>query len=407
MKLRLLILGISFISQAAFASVEWIPGHGNAGHTGYYDMQTNPANYHLLWTKKMGLNGDEYGNQLMSGVVVADNKLVYELSERDPNYKLSAYVVALDLESGNLQWRANHDCLFMDISYSMGMIIYNAQYCSYRIGAFDIANGRLLYSDVIPEPIGDLIPYGDTVYYDNSNNNSYVAYNPKNTKVIWENKDDSRTSIANVGVNNNYVVTQPLGYGKLSVISRLKGDTLMTIEVSGNSDFWSSPTMHDQGNVVYFKTRETNPSSNERPWSSLHAFDIGQRIEQWKVNMQDVYSFPVLTKDHVYSINYLDNQILAINILNGKIDWTWTPPADDPVLETFYSQMVATNDVIFANSAKRIYAVSLATHKTVWQLDLSAARKRLALSNGKLIVTGMETNNRGHDSDVLYVYALK
>jgi hypothetical protein len=73
---------------------------------------------------------------------------------------------------------------------------------------------------------------------------------------------------------------------------------------------------------------------------------------------------PALANGVLYIVNKSPYRLEARDETDGSLLWTWTP---DGTGETdFVGNVVATDNLVFLSTNKRVYAVSLSTHLPVW-----------------------------------------
>lgn len=122
---------------------------------------------------------------------------------------------------------------------------------------------------------------------------------------------------------------------------------------------------------------------------NLVDFDTVEGNVRWSVQSDSVQSGnlytgnPAVANGVVYVQNSRPYQLEARSASDGHILWTWQAPWSDE--KTFFGNVIATANLLFLSTERRVYAIDLSTHKTRWSYPYPG---RLALSaNGILYVT--------------------
>ncbi len=90
---------------------------------------------------------------------------------------------------------------------------------------------------------------------------------------------------------------------------------------------------------------------------------------------------PVLANNVLYTRNSLTFQLEVRDEFSGDLLWTWTPP-ETAQLSGFYGNMTATDNIVFVSTTKRLYAVDINIHETVWSYVKPG---KLAMSNNGVL----------------------
>ena len=103
-------------SSAVYASSNWTTSQGNAAHTGYVDIKTNPENFHVLWTNKFEIERDKNDTRephhftFLQGMIVADDVAYFSHSQDfhegkgNEDVTMSA-LTAVDVNTGKTKWQ--------------------------------------------------------------------------------------------------------------------------------------------------------------------------------------------------------------------------------------------------------------------------------------------------------------
>jgi outer membrane protein assembly factor BamB len=118
---------------------------------------------------------------------------------------------------------------------------------------------------------------------------------------------------------------------------------------------------------------------------NLVLFDSAARAVKWSVPESGTTAIdgsPAIVGETIYVHNNGSVQLEARRVSDGEVLWSWSPPwTDDFALQ---GNVVATDNLVFVSTTRRVYAIDLATHKAVWVYPYPG---RLAISaNGILFV---------------------
>ncbi|HTM62937.1 MAG TPA: PQQ-binding-like beta-propeller repeat protein [Gammaproteobacteria bacterium] len=139
--------------------------------------------------------------------------------------------------------------------------------------------------------------------------------------------------------------------------------------------------------IVYMK----HPGDPRPQNAALFAHDLSQNgVVRWEVPLQNLNTNPVVAGSEIYSTQYDNTKLNAVNAVTGKILWTWSPEND--LINPDYPQL-ATNDVIFVVGNQKTYAVSRTTHQTVWETNRVG---KIAIGDGKLLIHSMQDGSFDH-----------
>lgn len=400
MQLRELILAsfLAFTATSVSASDKYSYEKASAGHTGYYEMTTNPENYHVLWQRALGTKEANAIFPRMGSIV--DGAAYFSLDEvvdsAPKGSRLIEQLVAVDTQTGKDLWRVvYHGQVFLGQPVAGGNKVfmeyhdYGSNY--YNLKAFDAKTGNVAYSLPIT---GDPIPFQSSVYLHGYSTGMYTSLDLNNGDKQWLSASDIQ--IRYIAIDDEYIAAK---YDDgIHVMDRNTGKNAFVVNI---------PDVHESQNIVreLVLDQKTNTvytpyAPNENRWiASLYAVDLTQKAVRWVVPNQDTNSQPVVVGDYVYNISQERMSINAINAITGKIEWQWQPPVDDAKID-YSSNLVATSDVIFVEGGKRIYAVSLKTHQTVWTIEQTGV---MALGDGKLFIL---SERAGTHQDYDYVTAV-
>lgn len=122
------------------------------------------------------------------------------------------------------------------------------------------------------------------------------------------------------------------------------------------------------------------------------SFDPQDRDVNWSTSGQYV-SNPVLAANGVlYVANSNPPRVEALRSSNGRMMWSWSLPADET---RFIGDMIATDNLLFVSTDKKIHAVDLATLQPVWTYPRPG---RMAISSSGLLLIARVSNSQRYGS---------
>ena len=399
MRLRKIILAsvLVFTATSVSAADKYSYEKASAGHTGYYEMTTKPENYRVLWQRALGAKEANAIFSRMGSIVDGAAYFSFdEIIESEPKgSRTTQLLVAVDTQTGRDLWRvvykgqvllgrpvASGNKVFMNYNN------YGSHY--HNLNAYDAKTGKVAYS--LPDH-GDPIPFQSSVYLHDYSSGKYTSLDFNNGDRQWLSNGDIQ--IRKIAIDNEYIAAKH--DDGIHVMDRNTGKNLFVVNTPGLQEpYYARELVLDQKtNTVY-----TPYSPKENRWNaSLYAVDLIQKAVRWVVPGQNINSQPVVVGDYVYNVSHEGVRLNAINAITGKIEWQWQPPEDDAQIYDA-SNLVATSDVIFVEGGKRIYAVSLKTHQTVWTIEQTG---HMALGDNKLFILSLRD---GTHQDYDYVTAV-
>ncbi|QGW63915.1 PQQ-binding-like beta-propeller repeat protein [Lysobacter soli] len=104
-------------------------------------------------------------------------------------------------------------------------------------------------------------------------------------------------------------------------------------------------------------------SSNSNFSRPLKNYSFSTASVRW-TSVKSYGGYPAVAKGIVYATtNSAPRQLEAINERTGAVLWSWTPPGS----ESFYRNVVVTNNLLFVSTNRALYAIDLDTRKAVWE----------------------------------------
>jgi len=371
-----LILVSLFVTQSSAGSARalWSTYQGNAAHTGVLPMTVNPEKFHVLWTKNLAEKTQEHDWSVTFDAAVTD-KMIY-VSTHNTMTSVST-LSAVQVSTGDIAWQ-------IPLDYSQGITapayannkIFIAQggVNQPNLRAYDAESGKLLFLI----PISGMMDYGTPVADDSHVYVQSGSFHNINIATGRANKVFDGGLVNTPVINNNLLYTFN-DNRQLLIEDVTTGKTIDTIaapEMRGISMEIVSPVLDEKNKVLFYCNRWFD--------DQLYAYDLPNSKTKWmaaeKFNGQ-----PVLVDNTIY-ITQPDDALAAVDADSGKIQWKWKPVIPEEI--NHFPIPVATSNVIFVPGKRNTYAVSIATHQTVWQIPKSG---RLVLGDKLLFIIGRDS----------------
>lgn len=394
MKLKNLVLSslIAAITMPIAAYADWIHYQGNAGHTGFVNVHTNPAYYRVLWQRKLG---DAQNNVFQPEFIIVKNMAFYLIDEftssvPSPNYEVGHRLMAIDTNTGETVWSVNlpKNVGYRELKYVNGkLLVIWGSYQGRHIFAYEPKTGKHLYSSRIPNNIKLTETGNNKLYFveESKHTTNIGTINPENGWPNWVVNDGGKDEIIGLGVAKNNLITVNRYAGKsdstIAIRDTNTGAVTSTISIDlnefGRLDT-SIPVIDDVTHAAYFK------ASSKRAY--FLAYDLSNTAkEKWKIKMSNwSVSTPVVAGNEIYISQADEDYRSTVNVYDtnsGKLLWSWS---NDDDVEYKHYQPVATIDTLFVPTEKATYAISRINHQVVWKLPESG---KLAIVDNKLIIT--------------------
>lgn len=395
--LSLLACSILLSTHLAYADTNWTNYQGNAAHTGYVSVKTNPANIKQTWTQSLNVEVPNdtrkpSGYFLPHSLVVVDNTVYVTVSElfyANPHEDMlfpSSAVFALDMKTGQVKWeRVLGD--YQDakaIVYDNGRVfvsIYDDKDETFHLTAYLADSGEEDYR----------VPFTD-MYTVAANGNIYIkskyliGIDQRTGKLNWlRSIKENYNEAVMPAVSDQYIILN--GINSIGISDAKTGRHLF--EITSKHAYYDQ--IHEK-RVVYDAARHAAyegfrsdlPGSS---YASLFAFDLTTKQVKWIAD-NDIAQ-PVLAGNDIFAFGYgptddsnMDQMLLqALDADTGKVKWTWQASKQDSYTR---SDLVATDDVVFIPFKNSTIAVSRNTHQVAWQTDVTGS---LALSGNSLIIS--------------------
>ncbi|PIX29603.1 MAG: hypothetical protein COZ65_01435 [Caldiserica bacterium CG_4_8_14_3_um_filter_35_18] len=311
----------------------------------------NSENGDLVWEKSVGI---AYNNEKVSGLyssqVVSDGKVYIHAYNRDSKGQLSAYLICLSADNGNLLWKqlvfavpndfpsmpysgstpavynekvylisreylycfnandgkliwkyATNSPIDSSPAFYQGKIYASLQGIDY-IGCFDAENGKLLWKYRIGEKL-DFLPmfyttaYNEKVYVCTPSNGIYCL-DAENGNLLWQ-KDNIRSNTSPEVYENRLYV----GAGGIYCFNADSGDSIWHYVLT--NDFLQSPLTIIDGKI-YFGSA----------YGTLYCIDADKGTLLWSYKTQKtIWSKPLIYQGKVYF--GADSYVYCISVYNN------------------------------------------------------------------------------------------
>ncbi|RZJ07124.1 MAG: hypothetical protein EOP39_17225 [Rubrivivax sp.] len=381
-------INLSPLTRSA-SLAEWAQHQANAAHTGYVPLTLDARKFNRRWNwvstypERLATNA--------SGIVqpiVTANDMLYALVSGESGSG-NATLFALAENDGSLRWQKAFMTHGMNPPSTDSGSVYMATsgHSSTFMWGLDASTGAQKFStpfdsqwDTYMAPtIANGKVYSDGGYY-----GGMYSFNAAGGTKEWG-VGLSQYDRWTPAVDGSYAyVFMPAG---LTGIKLSDGSKAFVIPAgTQGSDVNGAPMLIGAGNVVIMKGfKENGPNQ-------LVNFDTAARNVKWSVT-GSFTGTPAYAKDVIYAINGL--QVEARSSVDGSLLWAWAPEetSTDPFKASDWQpklNFIVTDNLLFVSTNSKVYALDLATHKTVWALSKAG---NLALSpNAVLYITSVPTN---------------
>lgn len=367
------ISGVNLTPLTPWVNVNnWETYQGNAAHTGYVPVTLDPANFTPRWSWVT----PDAGNGI-EPVVIADG-LVYVTSAG--LFSGSSNLYALSESDMTTHWksglgaapRANPPAV------SGGKVfVATSGHSDTFMWSFDASTGAQLSKTAFSSqwehyyaPVID----GQAVYTNGGYYGGVNAFNFADGSAKWFlglNQYDEWTPAVDENYVYAYVGESCSGCNNagLNVINKSNGTLAFRInDPQFDWKGWSmygSPVIGSNNSVIVVNGRTTYYVNDPyfRNSATLISFNIASRSVNWQVTAS-YWGNPAVANGVIYTTNYYPYQLEARSETTGALLWSWQPTRSD---ETgFYGDLIASDNLVFVSTNRRVYAISLSTHQPVW-----------------------------------------
>jgi outer membrane protein assembly factor BamB len=357
------------------AAVEWTTYQGNARHTGYNPVTMDTRSFAELWTKTVS-------TAALNPVTAGDGK-VYVTTN---SYFGIQQARALDARTGSELWMRDFGNIHSvnPPAYANNTVyVQSGGHEDSFLWALDAATGSVRFQSPFgnqwshyfaPTVVGSRV-YMAGGYYGGMYSFSAITGAQRTFTSLTQ--YDQFTPAVSGGLVYAYTGSyQP----KLTVADTATGSVVYEIADPGFVwDGWSmntAPTLGGASNLL-----ATNGGR-------LISFNLQARTIGYQLS-PGFRGQPTVANGVVYVAN--GSQVQARAEGDGALQWSWTPPAGEPV-----GPIIATKNLLLVSTAANTYAIDLASHAHVWSypagghLTLSSQGILfIAQSSGRLTAVAM------------------
>jgi outer membrane protein assembly factor BamB len=380
-------------------------GWGNfqrdAAHTGFADIQLDPADFAPAWTwQRPAGDGEPIGG--INAVATGDGK-VYVTKDV---YFGQAAVYALDEATGTQAWTYAIGPMHSEgpAAFANGTVYVPSQDQGEqgKMWAIDSTTGAYKFmmptggqwsNYFAPTVLGDAI--GQVTY-----DGGIYEFSTLDGSQKWTGGSNvSDQSTPALDATRFYAYGATYGNPALHVFDRATGATVATIGdpfSSGNTgyDMFSATMLGATNDAIAFSgsgfSGRAASSSEQYEQRILVSYDLVHSSVGWR-SANAYLTHPALAKGVVYAARNAPASLDALSEADGHLLWSWTPPAGDT---SFHRNILVTHNLVFVSTDQNVYAIDLATHEAVWHVAKSGM---LALSSsGLLLITTGATLSDGN-----------
>jgi outer membrane protein assembly factor BamB len=368
---------------------DWHTVQGSSGHTGYVPVTLNPANFSPRWLWR---SPDRTNIPEVLEPVTSAGK-VFTIAAPSATFRITPVLFALDEATGAVAWQQPIPDPNTDpTTFGLGPLIppavagdnvYVVRTVSSfatqegRFAAFRVADGTSPFSPQNfperPAEFGDYIfdrfsaitwsrptymtPRGGAMLLavDHSGGRSFVALDQVTgaRTAEWE-------SCALAPIHSQFSGSIAVGENGSSYIATDGG--LLMLDTC--ESIASAVSVNDgMGPAVVPGTSDVIAVGR----GNLTNFDTAARQVKWAApaTQADVFiGSPAIAGATVYVQNSGQVRLEARRETDGEVLWTWQAPWSDD--SSFLGNVIATQNLVFVSTRKRVYAIDTTTHEAAW-----------------------------------------
>jgi len=354
----------------------WTQAQYDAARTSFIPATFTPSAFNFRWS----VDADSAKERRYSPVIVAD-KTVYMLSSApsaggtDPQWTLQT----IEESNGQERWRGdvgkwNQVSAPVLAGGSVSLLAsgpVSNSYRNYNTGTGQISALTISNAGTLTAPYGAPLVSAGMFYGQYGATGTLAKFDAAGTVLQWSYKDTRRNNGGwAISTDDNLIYNYSQGW--MLGIEAATG-TLKYAVASRLPYFGAPATMAPVLSDGQLFVTESDSSGG-----GLAAFDPATGKLNWQVQA-NFTTYPAVAAGVVYAVN--GDKLEARNTANGVPLWS------SPALGAGgpYTQVLATNNLVFAASQSRVVAVDLATHNVVWEYPAGGA---IAISdNGILYIT--------------------
>jgi hypothetical protein len=349
---------------------DWSMFQGNAAHTGFVGVTLDPDAFSTRWQQPEpsvpGQNGllvastATWDGQLF----VSGNDHLYVLKEFDGSVNWSYDFSGLPFPSVNPAGVANK-------------VVYVAagQQSSTFMFAFDAFSGALIFKTPMSSQWENYLAptIGANGIYTNAGTyGGLYGFSKSGTQLFFANEEQTSLWTPAVDADGVYSYT-----GSLQANDPVTGAVTHTIVDPTFQNYTyvigGSPVIGAPGSI-FVANYENSLLNGGGIGNTLLNFRLAKNSIAWKI-AGDYPTTPAYARGLLYVAN---NDPLRLEVRaesDGDLLWSWVPPQAGDV--AFISEVLLTENLVFASTNLATYAIDLTTHRTVWSVPIAG---KLSLS---------------------------
>ncbi|HEY2584588.1 MAG TPA: PQQ-binding-like beta-propeller repeat protein, partial [Tepidisphaeraceae bacterium] len=354
----------SYVIPTAPSPTDWGTYQGNAAHNGYVAGALDPSAHQTLWSTVLPVGS--LTDMAVGGGNVYVSSNVYYASATLPSF------FALSAATGAIDWQQALDSndTTSPPAYANGMLYVETT--DYKNGdylwLFDTATGAQVAKTSIgsqtEQYLSPTVAYGSVYaqvkyYYTDS-------FSPTTGALNWESTGPAGQSTPSVTSAYCYLYT-----GGLVVLDRSTGAFVFATQDTNYQNYSNTGAVNEA--LALGADNDGFATNTNR----VICFSTAGNVINWVVT--DQYTGQVTVANGVVYVQD-GNCIAALDEVSGAKLWSWTPLND-----SISGRIIATDDMLFVSSGSTTYAISLATHQTLWTV---AHGGHLALDDRTLYISG-------------------
>ena len=374
--------------QPSTPSPDWVSFQGDARHSGFVNAQFDPALFTPIWSWSRPAGDPEPIGGINSVATTAGKVIV----TKDVYFGQGA-VYALNEADGTLNW-----------TYAFGSMASE--------GPPAVANGNVFVPTT--DPGEQCVTWAidatfgtyqfkmpsscqwsnffaptalDGSVLQTAEYGSVYSYSIFSGGLQWEvpaGAYDQSTAAADARYAYQYGIA---GGPALKVFDRMTGATVASIAdpfgpaFSGYSMF-SAPMLGATGDAIVFSgggfSGRAASSSEQYESRPLVSYNVTGKTIAWR-SANAYLTHPAIANGVIYAARNAPPALDALSEADGRILWSWTPPAGNA---SFHRNTVVTNNLVFVSTDANVYAIDLNTHQPVWHY---AKPGMLAISGSSIL----------------------
>lgn len=356
---------------------DWQTFQRNPAHTGYVRTTLDVTKFAKAWEWAYPNSTQYYGT---GSLTTAGGNLIVT---RSVTTGATGTVYAVNETTGTVKWSTD----IPGIAYQGAAATGNGKVYVPAIGSsqnnavfvFDAATGSYQFKSIfyaqwtLP---GAPTPYGDQFYLASGTYGGQVSSHSQTSDDIkWRvmSAGGSAWGGESPAVDDLYVYYYT---GRsLNVFDRstgaLQANIDDTLENQYGYDYYAAPVLAAPNSVIAFSGYGSGYYSGRL----ITRFDTASKTRLWRTTQG--YSIqPAYAKGFIYTAKNSPPRLDVLNESDGSVAWYWVPPIAD---NTFVGNIIVTDNLVFASTDKAVYAIDIATRKSVWSYPISG---ELMLSPG-------------------------